>query len=124
MGVKSPSEMPETFGRLYNARDRKALLDLYAEDAMLTVDGAAVARGKAAIGDMMGPFFDQPLKIEIKCAACHESGATALVRSDWTLKGPDGSVAMAGSSSEVLRREADGRWRFVIDDATFSSRPR
>jgi hypothetical protein len=31
---------------------------------------------------------------------------------------------MAGSSSEVLRRGADGRWRFVIDDATFSSRPR
>jgi len=38
------------------------------------------------------------------------------------LTAPDGSAAMQGGSAEVLRRGADGRWRFVIDDATFSSR--
>jgi uncharacterized protein (TIGR02246 family) len=116
--------MPATFGRLYNARDKRAILDLYANDAMLTVDGTTVGRGKTAIADMMGPFFEGPLQIEIKCGACHENGGLAVVRSDWTLKAPDGSVAMSGSSAEVLRKEGDGLWRFVIDDATFSSRPR
>ena len=27
MGVNSPKEMPETFGKLFNARDREGLLD-------------------------------------------------------------------------------------------------
>ena len=70
----------------------------------------------------MAPLLDGPLKISMKCVCCHENGDTAVVRTDWVLNAPDGSVAMAGSSAEVLRHEADGQWRFVIDDATFSSR--
>jgi len=122
MGVKSPSDMSTTFAKLFNARDRRGLLDLYAEDAMLTIDGGAPARGKAAIDRMVAPLFDGPLKLDAKCGACHENGAVAVVRTDWTLTAPDGSVAMAGSSAEVLNRGRDGLWRFVIDDATFSSR--
>jgi ketosteroid isomerase-like protein len=29
---------------------------------------------------------------------------------------------MAGVAAEVLRRGADGLWRFAVDDATFVSR--
>ncbi len=122
MGVKSPSDMSETFGNLFNARDRDGLLDLYVDDGMLTIDGETSARGKTAIGEMMAPMLDGPLKISTKCASCHENGDTAIVRTDWILTEQDGSVAMSGSSAEVLRRESDGQWRFVIDDATFSSR--
>lgn len=123
MGVKSPAEMPAAFVRLFNARDKAGLLALYADDAMLTIDGAETARGHAAIGAMMAPMLESPLKIDGRCSACHENGDTAIVRTDWTLSAPDGSTAMQGASAEVLRRGADGRWRFVIDDATFSSRP-
>ncbi len=122
MGVKSPSDISETFGNLFNARDREGLLDLYVADGMLTIDGEATARGGTAIGEMMAEMLDGPLTISTRCASCHENGDTALVRTDWTLTAPDGSVAMTGSSAEVLRREADGQWRFIIDDATFSSR--
>ncbi len=122
MGVKSPSEISETFGRLFNAKDRNGLLDLYAEDALLTIDGTESARGKTPISQMLAPMLEGPLKITTSCASCHENGGTAIVRTDWTLTAPDGSIAMTGSSAEVLRLEADGRWRFIIDDATFSSR--
>lgn len=123
MGVKSPSDISETFGSLFNARDRKGLLGLYVADGMLTIGGEASARGGAAIGEMMAEMLDGPLTISTRCASCHENGDTALVRTDWVLTAPDGSVAMTGSSAEVLVREADGQWRFIIDDATFSSRP-
>jgi len=122
MGVKSPAEISATFATLFNARDKAGLVGLYAENAMLTIDGAETARGHAAIAAMMAPMFDGPLKIVARCSACHESGDTAVVRTDWTLTAPDGTTAMQGASAEVLRRGADGRWRFVIDDATFSSR--
>ncbi len=122
MGVKSPGDMPETFGRLFNDRDKDGLLGLYTEDGTLTIDGAETARGKDAVDAMLDPMLDSPLRIATQCACAWENGDTALVRTDWVLTEPDGTVAMTGSSAEVLRREADGLWRFVIDDATFSSR--
>jgi uncharacterized protein (TIGR02246 family) len=123
MVVNTPREMSATFAKLFNARDEAGLMALYADDAILTIDGAEAARGHAAIGKMMAPMLESPLKIAARCSACHENGDTAIVRTDWTLSAPDGSLAMQGASAEVLRRGADGHWRFVIDDATFSSRP-
>jgi uncharacterized protein (TIGR02246 family) len=111
------------FSAHFNRRDKAALLALYADDALLTVDGTAMARGKAEIERMLTPFLEGPLKITIKCVSCHQQGDTALVRSDWKFSGPDGAVETAGSSAEVLRREADGLWRYILDDATFASRP-
>jgi uncharacterized protein (TIGR02246 family) len=123
MGVRQPADISEMFGTHFNKRDKAALLALYTDTAILTIDGTAVARGKAEIDAMVTPFFQGPLKITIKCVLCHQLNDTALVRSDWKLTGPDGAMAMAGSSAEVLRKGADGLWRFIIDDATLASRP-
>ena len=123
MGVRQPADISEMFGACFNKRDKAALLALYTDTALLTVDGTIVARGKTEIDGMITPFFESPLKIAIKCVCCHQQGDTALVRSDWKLTGPDGSLAMAGSSAEVLRQGADNLWRFIVDDASFASRP-
>jgi len=33
------------------------------------------------------------------------------------MTGPDGQpTAMAGKAIEVVRRQADGTWRFIVDD--------
>ncbi len=122
MGVKRPQDISSTFAALLNARDKAGLLALYNDDAVLTIDGATVARGKAEIETMVAPFFDGPLKLEAKCVACHEAGETALVRNEWKLIAPDGSIAMSGAAAEVVRRGSDGLWRFAVDDATFASR--
>jgi len=122
MGVKSPTEISETFGNLFNSRDRDGLLALYATEGVLTIDGETSAQGGAAIGEMMAEMLDSPLKISTRCATCHINGDTALVRTDWILTDPEGKEFMTGSSAEVLGRQADGLWRFIIDDATFSSR--
>ena len=48
-----------------------------------------------------------------------ESGDTALLHSRWTLKGtgPDGSpVEMEMQGTEIVRRQANGNWLFVIDN--------
>jgi ketosteroid isomerase-like protein len=47
-----------------------------------------------------------------------QTGDIALVSAAWELAmtGPDGKPAkMNGQSVEVLRRQPDGRWLFVID---------
>ena len=47
------------------------------------------------------------------------AGDIALSIANWTMTGtaPDGSpVKMQGTTSDVLRRQADGTWLFVIDN--------
>ncbi len=42
----------------------------------------------------------------------------ALLVSDWTLagNGPDGTaVNLGGTTTDVVRRQADGTWRYAID---------
>ena len=48
-----------------------------------------------------------------------QTGDLALYLSRWNLRGtgPDGKeVRMNGSSTDVLRRQSDGRWLIVIDN--------
>lgn len=47
MGVRQPADISEMFGKHFNERDKAALLALYADKALLTIDGTALARGKA-----------------------------------------------------------------------------
>jgi uncharacterized protein (TIGR02246 family) len=122
MGVRDPRDISAAFGKHFNARDKAALLAMYDESAVFTLDGVTVARGKGEIEQTMTPMLDGPLKIAIACTCAHQSGDIALVRSDYTLTAPDGSVAMKGASAEVLRKGSDGLWRFIIDDASFASR--
>jgi ketosteroid isomerase-like protein len=46
-------------------------------------------------------------------------GDVAVVYSTWTLKGgsdPDGNaIELAGQTTDVVRRQADGTWLFAID---------
>ena len=44
-----------------------------------------------------------------------EAGNLALVHWSWTMKCPDGRTA-EGATAEVLWKQADGSWKFVIDN--------
>jgi len=46
-------------------------------------------------------------------------GDTAQIVVDWSIdgKGPDGKdVHLGGSASDIVRRGADGFWRYIIDN--------
>jgi ketosteroid isomerase-like protein len=48
------------------------------------------------------------------------AGDIAQIVLDWSIDdtGPDGKhVHLEGSASDIVRRGADGRWRYVIDNA-------
>ena len=61
--------------------------------------------------------LERQLDLEVKRVL--QSSDLALVITEWSFKGtgPDGkSVNMAAKSADVLRKQSDGTWRFVIDN--------
>ena len=58
-----------------------------------------------------------PLKANVRHVFVGDDTAQIVV--DWSIdgKGPDGKdVHLGGSASDIVRRGADGRWRYIIDN--------
>jgi len=116
MAERSPKEAHELFTRAFNAGDVDGLMALYEPDALLLTDPPA--KGTQAIREALEGFLALKGKIELETVHAFQNGDVALLRSKWRLKGtgPDGKpIEMQHSSAEVVRRQPDGSWRYIID---------
>lgn len=122
MGVSSPDQMDKVFGERFNARDAKGLLELYEPNAVFTFDGESKAVGTEQIEGALAGFLAAPLKFEGSYVNVYVTGDTALARMKYKLHDSQAGTTSEGISTEVMRRGADGKWRFLIDDASGGSR--
>lgn len=120
--VKTPSEFNDTWAKLFNAGNVDDLLCLYEEDAVLSLGGKEV-KGKAAIRQELSALMQVPGTLQGRNHFCLVQGDLALLRADWRLIAQNGSPMMSGSSAELIRKQPDGRWLYVIDHASGSSDP-
>lgn len=122
MGVESPEQMTEAFAERFNARDTKGLLELFAPDAMFTFDGESRAVGLEQIETALAGFLATTLKFRGSYVNVHIQGDVALARAKYELFDDEAGTCFPGWSAEVMQRGADGKWRFLIDDACGSRR--
>jgi ketosteroid isomerase-like protein len=121
--VYLPNEMNETFARAFNSRKLENLLALYEQDAVLLVDGSgSSAVGYDAIGNELVKLLQAPGVMVSKNNFCIVHGDIALLRADFVLRDGDKLIA-SGSTAELVRRQADGSWLYVIDHAAGASMP-
>ena len=118
MAGKTPQETHRLWEKLFNAGDIEGLLELYEKDVTLFSQPGQMASGIEAARETFQAFIGMEAKFALKDATVAESGDVALIMSPWTAtaKGPDGPMDMAGTTSDVLVRGADGGWRFKIDN--------
>ena len=118
MAPRSPEDMHGEFTRAFNAGDVDALMTLYEPEATFAPEPGTTVAGTDAIREVLAGFLALKGKIEFKNPQIFKAGDLALMHGDWTVAGtgPDGSaVNLAGHSTEVLRRQPDGTWLYVID---------
>ena len=118
MAARSPEEIDRIFERELNAGNLDGLVALYESNAAFTVEPGKVVTGTAAVREAIAGFLALKPNISLLPRVLANTGEIAMVSSKWKLKGtaPDGSaVDLAGESVEILRRQADGTWKFVID---------
>jgi uncharacterized protein (TIGR02246 family) len=115
----SPAHLMELFAARLSAADVDGLVDLYEPHAVFQPEFGTCLTGH----DQIRPALVEMMQIrpEITYQAAPDvliSGDVALVSNFWTMTGtaPDGSaVAEGGTSADVVRRQADGSWRVLID---------
>jgi uncharacterized protein (TIGR02246 family) len=122
MGVESPDLMASVFAEKFNAGDAAGMLELYAEDAVFTYDGAEKAVGRRQIEGAFAGFLMGGFKFRGENVSTYIVGDTALTRFKWELLDASGAVVASGLSAEVQRRCDDGLWRLIIDDTGGGSR--
>lgn len=114
MSVSGPEDTGKSFEILFGAGDLDGLMELYEQDAVFTnARGAHV--GSVAIRNVLQGYLDSGASITMNDSVAFEAGGLALVHWSWTMVFPDGRTA-EGATAEVLRRQEDGSWKFVIDN--------
>ena len=122
--VNIPHEMNQTFARAFNSRDIGNLMALYEEKAVLRIDAEKTFTGKAAIAVELQKLLTMPGKMLSHNNFCIEYCDIALLRADHSIVDTDGATIFSGSSAEVVRRQSDGTWLYIIDHAMGATLPR
>ena len=97
----------------------EAALDLYEPDATFAPEVGKSVQGTAAVREVLNGFMAMKPTLSVTVPNVYQSGDIAILVSNWPMKGtdPDGNpVEESGKGTEVVRRQADGTWKFIIDN--------
>jgi ketosteroid isomerase-like protein len=100
-------------------REPRRAHPLYESQAAFATHPGSLAHGTPGVREALAGFISMKGKLELEVTRVPEVGDLALVTGSWLFNGtgPDGEpVRLAPSNADVLRRQAHGGWRFVIDN--------
>ena len=119
MSTTTPEQVLETIVEGINSGNLDALMPLYESEAAFATQPGSLAHGSPGVRQALAGFISMNGKLDLEVTRVLEVDNLALVTGTWTFDGtgPDGEpVRLAASNADVLRRQADGTWRFVIDN--------
>jgi len=96
------------------------IVELYEPQATFITETRETLIGHAAIREWFAPMATARPRLVADLTQVVRSGEDlAMIYNDWTMTitPPGGaSTEMSGRAIEVVRRQADGSWRFALDD--------
>jgi uncharacterized protein (TIGR02246 family) len=115
----TPEQVLEAIVTGINTGDLESLLPLYESDAAFAPRPGTLAHGPTGVREALSQFVDMDGELELEVTRVLEVDDLALVIGVWSFEGtaPNGEpVQLKAQNADVLRRQADGTWRFVIDN--------
>ena len=119
MSTATPEKVLESIVTGINTGDLESLMPLYEREAAFAAEPGNLAHGAPGVGEALTGFISMNGELDLEVTRVLEVDDLALVVGEWSFNGtgPDGEpVRLAARNADVLRRQADGTWRFVIDN--------
>ena len=119
MSRETPEQVLKSIVDGINTGNFEALLSLYEPEAAFAQQPGSLAHGLAGVRESLAAFIAMKGTLDLKVTRVLEAGGLAFVAGVWSFTGTgsDGKpVTLTGRNGDVLRRQADGSWRFVIDN--------
>jgi ketosteroid isomerase-like protein len=119
MSTTTPEQVLESIVIGINSGNLDSLMPLYESDAAFATQPGSLAHGASGVRDALTGFISLNGTLELDVTRVLEVDDLALVIGVWSFDGtgPDGEpVRLEASNADVLRRQSDGSWRFVIDN--------
>jgi uncharacterized protein (TIGR02246 family) len=115
-GAHTPEELTTQFEDAYMIRDAAALADLFNERAVLVPRAREDLRGSEEIARYTAARWQADRNYLADVQRVVQVGDTAAVVLDWSLTDGGGRDATPerGRGVDVLKRESDGSWRYLI----------
>ena len=120
MKVWHPEEMNPAFAAAVNSGEVENPLALYEPDALLAARPGERARGAAEIRAALEGLLALGGTMESRNVYCMQVEGIALLQGEWRLvaTAPDSTpLELTSRTAEVVRRQPDGSWLYVIDHA-------
>ena len=119
MSRETPEQLLKSIVDGINTGNLDGLMSLYEPDAAFAAQPGSLAHGVEGVRQSLAAFLAMKGTLDLKVTRVLEAGGLAFVAGVWSFTGtaPDGTpVTLTGRNGDVLRRQADGSWRFVIDN--------
>lgn len=122
MAALTPEDVHREWAKAFKAGDLEGMVVLYEPDAAVVEEpGGDVVSGLGALRQNLQGYLALGAELDgLHLQRCIRGDDLAIVYSGWKLSGgtdPDGNeVNMAGQTTDVVRRQADGTWLLAIDN--------
>ena len=118
-GHGTPEQVLKSIVEGINTGNLDALMTLYENKAAFATKPGSLAHGLSGIREGLAGFIAMKGTLDLNVTRVLEADGVALVIGAWSFAGigPDGEpVRLSAQNADVLRRQSDGSWRFVIDN--------
>ena len=113
---KRPQDAHATLAAAFNTGDVNTVLNMYDVTGIIVPEPGKPVSGKAEFKQAIEAILSIKGKMEIKTVYCLQTGNIAVGRSEWNIT--DGNeVKVSAKGIEVMKQQADGTWKIVIDHA-------